>query len=78
MSITLADIASNHKYLHVACGNCGRRGRYLVAGLISKHGLDQSLPDLALKLSSDCEIDPKSFKRCSVYFPKLNEDRAGK
>jgi hypothetical protein len=54
--------------LELICDQCGRRGRYSVAGLLAKHG-DAKLPDLAAKLT-DCpkERNASIHDRCKVLF----------
>lgn len=72
MTIMLRNIAARFKYLEVRCSSCDRQGRYNVAGLIRKHGLDKELPTLAAELALGCDkLSPDSFAKCSVYFPDL-------
>jgi hypothetical protein len=52
--------------LELICEQCGRNGRYSVAGLMAKHG-DAKLPELAAEIA-DC---PKArtasiYDRCKV------------
>jgi hypothetical protein len=38
----------------MACRKCERRGRYRVAGLIQRCGVDVSLPELKDIIAADC------------------------
>ncbi len=58
-AIALSDV--RQPALELVCDQCGRRGRYSVAGLIAKPG-DARLPDLAAQIA-DC---PKA-RTASIY-----------
>jgi hypothetical protein len=47
--ITLADV--REPTFTIVCEPCGRRGRYNVQRLITKHGADMKLPDLKVILA---------------------------
>ena len=40
--------------LEVACGKCGRKGRYPVARLIEQHGRDAKVVDFLAEITADC------------------------
>ena len=52
-AVLLASLNVDH--LEVRCTRCPRRGRYRVAHLLAKHGVDIELPALASILAADCE-----------------------
>jgi hypothetical protein len=71
-AITLGQIAGRLDRLEIACGKCGRRGSYSVQELINRHGPELGLPDLAARLSADCEHrGGLAFDRCQVLFSNL-------
>ena len=47
--LTLSDMRGT--YLHINCGPCGRRGRYVLAKLVAVYG-DAKLPDLLVTLAN--------------------------
>jgi hypothetical protein len=55
----------------VTCDKCGRTGRYDLASLIVRHGIDKGLPDLLAELSRDCpQRAGQGLERCgAVYRP---------
>ena len=73
-SPTLADF--HLPYVRVECRKCGRRGRYRLAGLMTKHGARYRFLDLRQQFVDDCNhVLPgrKSFETCGVGFPDLLE-----
>jgi hypothetical protein len=52
-SLTLADVANHTAVLAVACSRCERTGRYSLATLIARHGVQFAIPDLLRELSAD-------------------------
>jgi hypothetical protein len=65
--------------LTIACGPCGRRGRWSVARLAERHGADITLHDLLPILTATCKWQrkpgdppPRAYEpRCCARFPDL-------
>ena len=69
-AVTLRDVrAAGEAHVAIACGQCERKGRYGVAGLLETHG-DIALPDLLAVLSEGCpkRIAGKPFDRCVAVY----------
>jgi hypothetical protein len=72
-AVTLGQVAERLAMLEVACGRCGRRGRYSTARLVVKHGAAMGLPDLREVLAADCPrwASAGIYDRCGVHYPEL-------
>jgi hypothetical protein len=64
--MTLSDV--RQPALELVCGQCGRSGRYKVAGLLAKHG-NAKLPELAAQIA-DCPRARTAsiYDRCKVHW----------
>jgi hypothetical protein len=71
--VTLGDLVGQIERLEIRCTRCDRSGRVKLAKLITEHGADMGLPDLSVRLASDCfKINATSTaERCFVVFPQL-------
>ena len=49
-AVTLRHIHGTRAMLDVRCDRCGRAGRYRVARLVERHGIDAGLPAIASAL----------------------------
>ena len=69
-AVTLRQIVGTRDALGVKCDRCGRSGRYRVAALVERYGLDMGLPEIAAALAEGC---PRKGEPggCFVIFPEL-------
>ncbi len=69
-AVTLRQIHGTREMLDVRCDRCGRSGRYRVATLVERYGLDTGLPEIAAALEEGC---PRTGEPggCFVIFPEL-------
>ncbi len=69
-AVTLRQIHGTREMLDVRCDRCGRAGRYRVATLVERYGLDSGLPAIASALEEGC---PRKGEHggCFVIFPEL-------
>ena len=72
-AIALGRVADRTNVLEVACGRCGRHGRYNTARLVERRGAGMPMPDLRDVLAGDC---PRRVSRdihdlYAVRFPQL-------
>jgi hypothetical protein len=65
-------VIEGRQRLRMACDKCGRIGKYDLASLVVRHGIDKGLPDLLAELSADCpQRDGQGLERCgAVYRPE--------
>jgi hypothetical protein len=63
-SLVLSDLTD--EFVGLACGKCGRRGRYRIAGLIAEHGADAKLVELRLTLAA-CDKAFKPGERLNMH-----------
>jgi hypothetical protein len=73
MVVTLGDLVGRIERLEVRCTRCDRAGRVKLVKLMAQHGPDLPMPELAVRLATDC---PKTqatspVERCFVVFPQL-------
>jgi hypothetical protein len=63
--------AAGHQTLILACRHCERRGRYQIAGLIERYGVEMGLPQLMTVLSADCPLQKSVgiYDRCGIHLP---------
>jgi hypothetical protein len=55
--------------LHLGCVKCARIGRFGLAGLVVRHGINKRLPDLLAELSAYCPQRANiSLERCGAAF----------
>ena len=59
--------------LNVECDKCGRRGRYMLARLVARYGIDAKLFDWSDEITADCpRKQAKNFNdQCSARCPDL-------
>jgi hypothetical protein len=71
--VTLGDLVGRLERLEIRCTRCDRAGRVKLAKLITEHGADVGLPDLAVRLAADCPNAnaTSTADRCFVIFPQL-------
>ncbi len=67
-AFTLRRIHGTREMLDVRCDRCGRSGRYRVATLVERYGIDAGLPAIASALEEGC---PRKGEHdgCFVIFP---------
>jgi hypothetical protein len=65
-AITFDDLRSRLRMLRVACGKCGRVGRYSVERLIERRGCDGKVVDLLADLSVDCPRRNQRSLQCAL------------
>jgi hypothetical protein len=53
-AIIFSDLVGKLDALNVACGKCGRKGRYAVARLIERRGRDAKILDFLSGITTDC------------------------
>ena len=53
-AVTLRQIHGTREMLDVHCDRRGRAGRYRVATLVERYGVDAGLPDIASALEEGC------------------------
>ncbi len=53
-AVTLRHIHGTREMLDVRCDRCGRSGRYRVATLVERYGIDAGLPAIASALEEGC------------------------
>ena len=53
-AVTLRQIHGTRDMLDVRCDRCGRSGRYRVATLVERYGIDAGLPAIASALEEGC------------------------
>ena len=73
MVVTLGDLVGRPDKLEVRCSRCDQAGRVKLVKLMAQHGPDLPMPELAVRLATDC---PKAqatspAERCFVVFPQL-------
>jgi len=73
MAVTLGEIAGDTYMLQVACGKCGRRGRYKVAKLIETYGEGQTIIRWIETVSADCprRSGTNPYDRCDPLCTKI-------
>jgi hypothetical protein len=64
-AVIFGELAGHLETLRVACGKCGRAGRYRLERLIAVHGRDAKIPDRLSKISADCPEAPGCEQRSS-------------
>jgi len=72
-AIIFRDLVGKLGVLNVECDKCGRRGRYMLARLIARYGLDAKLFKWSDEITADCPRKAgEEFERsmrCSVPGP---------
>ena len=63
--LTLRDYPED--VVRLACDTCGRRGGYWKPSLVSRFGLEISLPDLRFEIAQ-CERQTSTRDPCGVHF----------
>ena len=65
---TLADIPVTIHVVHITCKRCPRRGRYSVARLIERFGVDATIPTVVHELAAgaNCPNRDRWDARCAV------------
>lgn len=71
-AVLLGDIVGTLGVLRIECDICARAGRYLVANLVHKHGINATLSAVLADISANC---PKrqsiATDECQAYIPDL-------
>ena len=72
-AIIFRDLVGKLGVLNVKCDKCGRRGRYMLARLIARYGIDAKLFDWSDEITADCpRKQAKNFNdQCSARCPDL-------
>jgi hypothetical protein len=72
-AIIFSDLIGKLDVVKVACGKCGRVGRYSLARLIERHGRDGKVADLIGAVAADCpKWKAANFgDRCDARCPDL-------
>jgi len=69
-AIIFRDLVGKLGVLKVEWDKCGRRGRYMLARLIARYGLDAKLFDWSDEITADCPGEEfERSMRCSVPGP---------
>jgi hypothetical protein len=74
-ALIFRDVLGRVDYLEVICEKCGRKGRYSVARLVERYGVDSKLFDWTDEITADC---PRKIARdlndqCGCRCPTLVE-----
>jgi hypothetical protein len=59
--VSLGEIATKLRILHIRCDRCGRAGRYSTRRLVREYGADTSIEPLQNDMTADCprRTDPE-------------------
>jgi hypothetical protein len=73
-AIIFRDLVGKLGVLNVECDKCGRRGRYMLARLIARYGLDAKLFERSDEITADCPRKHSSnlYDQCGARCPDLS------